>query len=386
MHDMSAQLQGPLSELVNRFIYEVQVPVVARRRVIMEETFGIYHPANTNVLNYDHIPLSLVPDSMITQGRVMSLWRGRPKASTTTTVAVRTTDAADNTAAAAVPPNLATPSRSTKSNQPILSPESDTAWFASPEVAFAVDLVSAKHMQKNKGKEDKGTPLSALRTPMTPSRTTASRASQLVRFAAQPAQPGQTLTGSSNDLMAIDLSDSDGEDSLSKPLPISALRLHARPNPFTAQQLDAHAQQMALVTAFSTAAPTLITLPTLPSNANPASEGDNHEIVATSPSSVSSLGVSTLAESPPLLAPLTPSSYGGFNPIVPPGPYSEHWLFEHGWPMQWANVLRTVAEEHTCGKWVHVLVEEYGVGHVAAEAIRDCIMADYEHNRLNLST
>src|ERR1700733_6866700 len=178
---------------------------------------------------------------------------------------------------------------------------------------------------------------------MMPSRTTASRASPLVRFAAQPAQPGQTLTGSSNDLMAIDLSDSDGEDSLLKPLPISALRLHARPNPFTAQQLDSHAQQMALVTAFSMAAPTLITLPTLPSNANPASKGDNHEIVATCPSSVSSLGVSTLAESPPLLALLMPSSYSGFKLIVPLGLYSEHWLFEHGWPMQWANVLRTIA-------------------------------------------
>ena len=76
MHDMSPQLQGPLSELVNQFIYKVQVPVVARRQTIMEDTFGIYHPANTNVLNYDHIPLSLVPDSMVTQGRVASLWCG----------------------------------------------------------------------------------------------------------------------------------------------------------------------------------------------------------------------------------------------------------------------------------------------------------------------
>lgn len=185
---MSTQLQGPLSELVNQFIYEVQVPVVARRRVIMEETFGIYHPANTNVLNYDHIPLSLVPDSMITQGRVMSLWRGRPKAST--------------------------------------SRHLHCCCRCPTQLGHSFpDLASAKHTQKNKGKEDKDTPLSALRTPMTPSRTTASRASQSVRFVAQPAQPGQTPTGSSNDLMAFDLSDS--------------LRLHARPKPFTAQQLDA---------------------------------------------------------------------------------------------------------------------------------------------------
>jgi hypothetical protein len=51
--------------------------------------------------------------------------------------------------------------------------------------------------------------------------------------------------------------------------------------------------------------------------------------------------------------------------------------------MQWANVLRSVAEQHTYGRWVQVLVEEYGVREDAAEAIRDCIMADYEHIRLN---
>jgi hypothetical protein len=77
--------------------------------------------------------------------------------------------------------------------------------------------------------------------------------------------------------------------------------------------------------------------------------------------------------------------YGNFRPIIPPGPNSERWLIEHGWPPQWANILRQVAEKRTYGRWVQVLVNEYQVGREAAEALKACIMDDFNLQSLSPS-
>jgi len=65
-----------------------------------------------------------------------------------------------------------------------------------------------------------------------------------------------------------------------------------------------------------------------------------------------------------------------FNPIIPPGPITEMWLFENGWAPQWGNTVRKVVEENTLSRWVPVLME-YEIDEMSAEALKHCVMKDY---------
>jgi hypothetical protein len=78
-----------------------------------------------------------------------------------------------------------------------------------------------------------------------------------------------------------------------------------------------------------------------------------------------------------LHTPFTPF-YGHFDPIISPGPCTESWLTKYGWAPQWANVVRKVAEENMVGKWVEVLMKDYGVGRMSAECLKACVLEDYE--------
>jgi hypothetical protein len=75
-----------------------------------------------------------------------------------------------------------------------------------------------------------------------------------------------------------------------------------------------------------------------------------------------------------------------FDPIVPPGPRTEQWLDENQWHPRWANVFRKVAEEYSMGKWVHILVSDYGISTDTAEAISACIVDDFNLQRTSTSS
>lgn len=81
-----------------------------------------------------------------------------------------------------------------------------------------------------------------------------------------------------------------------------------------------------------------------------------------------------------VIAPPTPglTYYTRFSPIIPPGPASERWLSENGWPARFASVLRKVAEETSLGQWADVLVGRHGVDREPAKAMVKCLLEDSE--------
>jgi len=93
----------------------------------------------------------------------------------------------------------------------------------------------------------------------------------------------------------------------------------------------------------------------------------NH--IPTPPVLAHTSNAASVSEPPPTFTPHNLE----FDPIIPPGPVCERWIYEHRWHLKWGNAFCEVVEGYSIGQWVEVLNKRYHISVDVCKEIKGCI-------------
>lgn len=354
LHTLGGQVQKSLDGIVDVFIANVQVPLVEHHRNLLDKNANIISRiANRNVVAMQRRAWSDMPT------RVWGTPNIPPPLVAAAPISV--------VAAATQLSHLTTP---------ICSP-----------IKFSAPLADAKSSDEE-WCEVGGASIAA-------ANSAAPVQSSLTVAAALTSEPELLPCTPPSTEAVVDLCTSDESDTdVYVPLPLLSLQKFARPRPYIRLHNIAGVEKVGGITSASvsrTGSPTkssategAVKSPVKVPRAAKVDSGNQSEpptLLATTNLSHGGSRETSFMKS--VSSQLALHSYGDFQPIVPPGPYSEQWLSKHQWPPRWANILRTVAEENSSGRWAEVLMEEYHVPEEAAEALKACIIDDFALHRAN---
>jgi hypothetical protein len=360
---MEGELQAPLALIANTFISDIQVSVTARHRALSAENLDLAFPATKDHSQAKSVPLHPIPWNLRGEGHTTSPWRGRtakppptaPSATVATGIArslVITTPASPTPTVSQLPAAL---TLSASSGSTALS---DDEWFSQSElVSVHADPVQRGNLR------DSFSPSPSYVPPPGPPRT--------------PSPQGHTLSPSPHSSVLY----------ISK---FDTSKLHATVVDSDSDEEYWHGPKCWVDTRTAHGADVV----ELGQSSQPVTSAEASVIQQTEGPSVipynvlSVRGMSDTTPRPPTTqtSELTHALNHVFDPIVPPGPRTEQWLDENQWHPRWANVFREVAEEYSMGKWVRILVSDYGISTDTAEAISACIVADFNLQRTSTSS
>lgn len=359
---MEGELQVPLALIANTFISDIQVSVTARHRALSVENLDLAFPATKDHSQAESVPLHPVPWNLRGEGHTTSPWRGR------TTKPPPTAPSAAGATGIDRSPVVTTPASPTPTVPQfpaalILSASSASTALSDDEWFSESESVSVHEGSVQRGNlRDLSSLSPSYVPPPGPPRT--------------PSPQGRTLSSPPH---------------LSPFIPkFGTSKLRARVVNSDSDEEYWHGPQFWVDTRTTHGADVvepgqssqLVTSP----EASVIQQTEGPSVVPYNVLSVRGTSTTTPGLPTTQTSELTHTPIHVFDPIVPPGPRTEQWLDENQWHPRWANVFRKVAEEYSMGKWVHILVSDYGISTVTAEAISDCIIDDFNLQRTSTSS
>jgi len=333
---LNSEYREPLSRIVNQFMSEIQVPAVEKHRAALEIAFGTKITANQNLPNDDHIPASLIPSQMSNTNLPTSPWRGQ------CTSPIATAQSTHFTALPAVGPG-----------KPV------TRFTTTTIPSFPMVEVPWHRRDAKSQTKPTATPAEVdINGPIRVTKAVGSR-KPVTRFttATIPSFPMVEVPWHSRDTKLetkLTATTIPADDVINGPIRITKADQLETLSPTSSYGESEWFSSSAVLSAVDEASAGIMRMHT------------DSPIASPTPSRASSPGSSASTRFRPTQ----------FNPIIPPGPITEMWLFENGWAPQWGNVVRKVVEENTLSRWVPVLME-YEIDEMSAESLKHCVMKDY---------